>query len=159
MIPRPALTIGLPQRHTLAFVAIGLLDAEGGTIGADRRCTYWRRVVRQTSILKRRSWSWLVPGPQTGVYRMKKILALAVIGLSLGACNSPGERAVGGAALGGLTGAAIGGLATGRAGGALAGAAIGAAGGAIIGAATTPSGGGRCPRGTYLASDGYCYRY
>jgi hypothetical protein len=93
---------------------------------------------------------------------MKKILALAVVGLSLAACNTPGERAVGGAAIGGLTGAAIGGLATGRTGGALAGAAIGAAGGAIIGAATTPtyrSGYARCPRGTYLATDGYCYPY
>jgi hypothetical protein len=90
---------------------------------------------------------------------MKKFLALAVVGLSLTACNSPGERAVGGAAIGGLAGAAIGGLATGRTSGALAGAAIGAAGGAIVGAATTPTASGRCPRGTYLASDGYCYRY
>jgi hypothetical protein len=90
---------------------------------------------------------------------MKRLILVAAIGLTLGACTSPGERAVGGAAIGGLTGAAIGGLATGRTSGALAGAAIGAAGGAIVGAATAPSRGARCPRGTYLASDGYCYYY
>ncbi len=74
---------------------------------------------------------------------MRKILITGVAALSifsLTACNpnNPGDRALGGAALGGLAGAAIGGVATGRAGGALAGAAIGAAGGAIVGAATTP---------------------
>lgn len=90
---------------------------------------------------------------------MKKIIALAIVGLSLGACNTPGERAVGGGLIGAATGAAIGGLATGRTSGALVGAAIGGAGGAIIGAATAPTRSGACPRGTYLASDGYCYRY
>jgi hypothetical protein len=88
---------------------------------------------------------------------MKKIFALAVIGLTLGACNSPGERAVGGALIGGGAGALLGGAVAGSRGVA-AGAAIGAVSGAVIGAATTPRG-GRCPRGTYLASDGYCYRY
>jgi osmotically inducible lipoprotein OsmB len=88
---------------------------------------------------------------------MKKIFALAVIGLSLAACNSPGERAVGGALIGGGAGALLGGAVAGSRGVA-AGAAIGAVSGAVIGAATTPRG-GRCPRGTYLASDGYCYRY
>ena len=73
----------------------------------------------------------------------RKTLTAAVAALSifsLTACDStnPGDRALGGAALGGLAGAAIGGAATGRAGGALAGAAIGAAGGAVVGAATTP---------------------
>jgi osmotically inducible lipoprotein OsmB len=97
--------------------------------------------------------------PHLGETTMKTILALAVVGLMLAGCNSPGERAVGGAAIGGLAGAAIGGLATGRTSGALAGAAIGAAGGAIVGAATTPERRGRCPRGTYLASDGNCYYY
>ena len=67
----------------------------------------------------------------------KTIAALAVA-LALSACQSPGERAAGGAVLGGAAGAAIGAAATGRAGGALAGAAIGAAGGAIAGAATAP---------------------
>src|SRR5919107_1649607 len=69
---------------------------------------------------------------------MKKIISAITAGaltLSIAACNTPGERAVGGAAIGGLAGAAIGGAATGRAGGALAGAAIGAAGGAGIGLA------------------------
>jgi osmotically inducible lipoprotein OsmB len=76
---------------------------------------------------------------------MKKFLAVgaaAAFALSLAACNTPGDRAAGGALLGGATGAAIGAAATGRPGGALAGAAIGAAGGAIVGAATTPQ-----PRG------------
>ena len=87
---------------------------------------------------------------------MKKILAMAVIGLSLAACNSPGERALGGGLLGAGAGAVLGGAVAGSRGVA-AGAAIGAVSGAVIGAATTPQG-GRCPRGTYLASDGYCYR-
>jgi len=80
---------------------------------------------------------------------MKKILVLAtVVGLAapLMACNTPGERAMGGAAIGGLGGAGIGALASGgRAGGALAGAAIGAASGAVVGAATAP----RCARWGY----------
>ncbi len=88
---------------------------------------------------------------------MKKIFALAVVGLTLGACNTPGERAVGGALIGGGAGALLGGAVAGSRGVA-AGAAIGAVSGAVIGAATTPTR-GRCPRGTYLASDGYCYRY
>ncbi|MGO4525898.1 hypothetical protein AB4097_13640 [Microvirga sp. 2MCAF35] len=72
---------------------------------------------------------------------MKTIIVAAAAGallLSLTACNTPGERALGGGAIGGLAGAAIGGMATGHASGALAGAAVGAAGGAVIGAATTP---------------------
>jgi osmotically inducible lipoprotein OsmB len=72
---------------------------------------------------------------------MKKIIiaaAASALALSIAACNTPGERAVGGAALGGLAGAAIGGVATGHTSGALAGAAVGAAGGAVVGAATTP---------------------
>ncbi|WP_445504936.1 hypothetical protein [Microvirga sp. G4-2] len=72
---------------------------------------------------------------------MKKIIiagAAGVMTLSIVACNTPGERAVGGAAFGGLAGAAIGAAATGHTGGTLAGAAIGAAGGAVVGAATAP---------------------
>jgi osmotically inducible lipoprotein OsmB len=72
---------------------------------------------------------------------MKRIVAAVIAGgltLSVVACNTPGERALGGAALGGLAGAAIGGAVTGHGTGALTGAAIGAAGGAIVGAATTP---------------------
>jgi osmotically inducible lipoprotein OsmB len=86
---------------------------------------------------------------------MRKIISAVVAGalaLSVSACYSPGDRAVGGAALGGLTGAAIGGAATGRASGALAGAAIGAAGGALVGAATAP-----CPYGTYTDYYGNVY--
>jgi hypothetical protein len=88
---------------------------------------------------------------------MKKIITAVAAGamaLSVAACNTPGERAAGGAVIGGLAGAAIGGAATGRAGGALAGAAVGAAGGAVVGAATARP---ACPGGYYLASDGYCY--
>ncbi len=68
---------------------------------------------------------------------MKKLTAAAIAtiaALSLAGCNTPEDRALGGAGLGALTGAAIGAAATGRAGGALAGAAIGGAGGAIVGA-------------------------
>ena len=88
---------------------------------------------------------------------MKKIITAVAAGamaLSVAACNTPGERAAGGAVIGGLAGAAIGGAATGRAGGALAGAAVGAAGGAVVGAAPARP---ACPGGYYLASDGYCY--
>ncbi|AWN52938.1 hypothetical protein VQ03_22655 [Methylobacterium tarhaniae] len=87
---------------------------------------------------------------------MKKLIAATLAGamaLSLGACNTPGDRAAGGAALGGLTGAAIGAAATGRAGGALAGGLIGAAGGAVVGAATAP----QCPYGTYRDPYGNVY--
>lgn len=71
---------------------------------------------------------------------MKKLLAVAAVGLALGAaaCTPHEQRVGGGAAIGAATGAVIGGLATGRAGGAVAGGLIGAAGGAIIGSATSP---------------------
>ena len=87
---------------------------------------------------------------------MKKLIAAALAGtlaLSVGACNTPQDRALGGAGLGALAGAAIGGAATGRAGGALAGAAIGGASGAIVGASTAP----RCPYGTYRDAYGDVY--
>jgi hypothetical protein len=77
----------------------------------------------------------------------KPIIAIAVVAatLSLAGCYTPGERAAGGAIIGGLGGAAIGAAASGGlAGPALAGAAIGAASGAIIGAATAPP--RRCAR-------------
>ncbi|WP_246388784.1 hypothetical protein [Microvirga mediterraneensis] len=70
--------------------------------------------------------------------KTKLVAAAGTLLLSLAACNTPGERALGGGAIGGLAGAAIGGLATGHASGALAGAAVGAAGGAVVGAATAP---------------------
>jgi hypothetical protein len=88
---------------------------------------------------------------------MKRILSVAVIALtagSLGACYSPEERALGGAAIGGAAGALIGGAATGRVGGAVVGGVIGAAGGAIVGAATAPR--AYCPpRAPYLRYDAY----
>jgi len=89
---------------------------------------------------------------------MKKFMALAAVAalaFSVSACTTPGERAAGGALIGGGAGAAIG-AAAGGGRGALIGAGIGAASGAIIGAATTPTA-GACPRGYYLARDGYCY--
>ncbi len=81
---------------------------------------------------------------------MKKLMICVLMAGSLVACNSPGERALGGGLIGAGTGAAIGGLATGTGGGALAGAAIGGAGGALIGASTSRSRGyyrGRSCRG------------
>lgn len=72
---------------------------------------------------------------------MKKIILAAMAlatAVSLAGCNSPQDRALGGAALGGAAGAAIGAAATGKAGGAIAGGIIGAAGGAILGGATAP---------------------
>lgn len=73
---------------------------------------------------------------------MRKVVAVATVlaaSAALVGCNSPGDRALGRAALGGVGGAAIGSaLSHGRAGGTLAGAAIGAASGAVIGAATAP---------------------
>ena len=80
---------------------------------------------------------------------MKPILFAAALAaaLPLAACNTPSERAAGGALVGGATGAAIGAAATGRGSGALAGAAIGAVGGAAVGAATAP----RCAQYGYDA--------
>jgi hypothetical protein len=89
---------------------------------------------------------------------MRKLIIACTAGaltLSAAACTTPGERAVGGAAIGGLAGAAIGGAATGRAGGALAGAAVGAAGGAVVGAATAPT--YQCPYGYVRDYQGNVY--
>ena len=72
---------------------------------------------------------------------MKKMLSIAAIAIlagGLAGCQTPEERAAGGALIGAATGAAIGGLATGRTSGALAGAAIGGIGGAVIGGTTAP---------------------
>jgi hypothetical protein len=74
-------------------------------------------------------------------------VALALLSMvPLAACNTPGERAAGGALVGGATGAAIG-AAAGGSHGALAGAAIGAVGGAAVGAASSP----RCAQYGYDA--------
>jgi osmotically inducible lipoprotein OsmB len=104
---------------------------------------------------------------------VKTVIASAAMfatALGLSACNSPGERAVGGALIGGGSGALIGGALGGRRG-ALAGAGVGAAGGAILGAATTPQPvyaepvyaepayrpRPRCPYGTYQDEYGNLY--
>lgn len=73
--------------------------------------------------------------------QIRLALVVAGLGLTTVACNNPydpGQRAAGGALLGGAGGAAVGGLAGGGTG-ALVGAGVGALGGAAIGAATTPS--------------------
>ncbi len=93
---------------------------------------------------------------------MKRILLAASLlaALPLAGCNTPGERATGGALIGGATGAAIGGLATGRGSGALVGGALGAATGAIIGANTAPDDRRRCARVAYdRYGDQYCVRW
>lgn len=72
--------------------------------------------------------------------QIRLAIVMAGIGLSTVACTnpySPGQRAAGGALIGGGTGAAVGALAGGGQG-ALIGAGVGALGGAAIGAATTP---------------------
>ncbi|MDQ0393897.1 glycine zipper domain-containing protein [Labrys monachus] len=74
---------------------------------------------------------------------MNRLLGSALIGaitLNVAACSSsPGDRALGGAVIGGTAGALIGGMVSRDSGtGALVGGALGAATGAIIGAATTP---------------------
>jgi osmotically inducible lipoprotein OsmB len=79
--------------------------------------------------------------PQKQVKSMKRTIVtfIAVLGLAsaLTACNSPGERAVGGALIGGGGGALIGGALGGRRG-ALLGGGIGAISGAVVGGSTAP---------------------
>jgi surface antigen len=92
---------------------------------------------------------------------MKNFLLAAAFlaALPLAGCNTPGERATSGALIGGVTGAAIGGLATGRGSGALVGGALGAATGAVIGANTSPRERRRCTRYSYdQYGDRYCVR-
>jgi hypothetical protein len=74
---------------------------------------------------------------------MKKILVVLALGLTLAGCETARQdRVLGGALIGGGTGALIGGLAGRSTGAAIAGGVIGAAAGAIIADATRP---------------GYCY--
>ena len=80
---------------------------------------------------------------------MKKTILLTaalLTAFSVAACNTPEDRALGGAAIGAASGAAIGGLATGRVGGAVAGGVIGAVAGGVIGGTTAPR---RCYRRGY----------
>ncbi|MBP0581221.1 hypothetical protein J8I29_17975 [Labrys sp. LIt4] len=83
-----------------------------------------------------------------------RILAAAGIAMSVAACasDSPGDRAAGGAVIGGIGGAAVGAAVSNRhpGRGALIGGAVGAVGGAAVGAATAPPDGGRsCARVGY----------
>jgi hypothetical protein len=84
---------------------------------------------------------------------MRKVMTAGVLVLTLcvGACNTPGERAVGGGVLGAGTGALIGAAAGGGRGAAI-GAVVGGATGAVVGAATAP-----CPYGTYRDYYGNVY--
>ena len=94
--------------------------------------------------------------------KMIMIIAAAGLSLSLGACNTPGERAVGGALIGGGAGALVGSALGGRRG-ALVGAGLGAAGGAVVGASSTPQQQyyeprpQPCPYGTYRDQYGNIY--
>ncbi len=68
------------------------------------------------------------------------VAAMLMVTLPLAGCYTPGERAAGGAVIGGLGGAAIGTVATGGlAAPVLAYSALGAATGAVVGAATAPA--------------------
>jgi len=70
---------------------------------------------------------------------MRNTLVVVVMALVLSGCaNSRQDRVLGGALIGGGSGALIGGLAGGTAGAAVAGGLIGAAAGAIIADATRP---------------------
>jgi hypothetical protein len=81
---------------------------------------------------------------KSGRKSMRKILAIAALGLLLTGCETARQdRQLTGGLLGAGAGGLIGGLATRSAGGALVGGVIGAAAGAIIADATRP---------------GYCYR-
>jgi len=75
------------------------------------------------------------------VWNMRHVLIVIVMALVLAGCAGSrrvDDRVLGGALVGGGTGALIGGLAGGTAGAAIAGGVIGAAAGAIIADATRP---------------------
>ncbi len=91
----------------------------------------------------------VVRGEQRSMRRFIKPVGTAlVLTLGLSACNpyDPGQRAVGGAAIGAGTGAALGAIAGGGRGAAI-GALLGGGIGAVGGAATTPP----PPQGYYSA--------
>ncbi len=75
---------------------------------------------------------------------MKKLLAVAIMALTLAGCETARQdRQLNGALIGGGAGALLGGLAGHSAGAAVAGGVVGAAAGAIIADSTRP---GRCYR-------------
>lgn len=87
---------------------------------------------------------------QPGRRLMWKFFAVAIMALTLAGCETARQdRQLGGALIGGGTGALIGGLASNSAGGAVAGGLIGAAAGALIADSTRP---GRC---YYYTRSGY----
>jgi len=92
------------------------------------RIAFWK-IVNRTPLRKGQPMTRILIAP-----------AAFLMLLGLAACNNPydpGQRAVGGALIGGASGAAIGAAAGGGTGAAI-GAGVGAATGAVVGAATTP---------------------
>ncbi len=90
---------------------------------------------------------------------MRKILSLTLVGalaLAAAGCNTPqGQNAVGGALIGGGTGALVGAVVSdGRPGATLVGGVLGAAAGAMVGSAVTPQ---AAPPPRQCAQYGYDY--
>ncbi len=101
---------------------------------------YCRAAINQLLARLINSPSFDLPRRGPPMNSFVRVALAAATALSLAGCYTPQDRALGGAAIGGLGGAGIGALASGgRAGGTLAGAAIGAASGAAVGALTAPS--------------------
>ncbi|RJG46573.1 MULTISPECIES: hypothetical protein [unclassified Mesorhizobium] len=75
------------------------------------------------------------------IKRLSLAAVLTVTALTLGGCNTPEQRALGGGAIGAGVGALAGQAIGGNTGSTVAGALIGGVAGAALGAATTP---GRC---------------
>jgi osmotically inducible lipoprotein OsmB len=94
---------------------------------------------------------------------MKKFIFSALTlaaAVALAGCNTPQDRATGGALIGGAAGAAIGASATHNVGGAVAGGILGAATGAIIGGSTAEPRHRRCAHWGYdYYGDSVCTRY
>ncbi len=94
---------------------------------------------------------------------MRKSILLAfagILAIAVSACTTTEQRTVGGAALGGLAGAAVGSAVSGGSRtGTLTGAAIGATGGALVGAASSPERRyyRNCPYGYYRDRYGNTY--
>ena len=89
--------------------------------------------------------------------RTRSVLGIALLVTMLAACTNqydPGQRALGGGAIGAAAGAGLGGIAGGT-GGAITGALIGGAVGALGGAATTP----RAPQPSSAPASSRPYQY
>jgi uncharacterized protein YcfJ len=101
-----------------------------GYKNGDRRNPQLRRAVIRLSRFDNRT---------VGRDVMKKVLIITVAAFALAGCQTvQQDRALTGAAIGGVAGTAIGAAAGGSVGSAVAGGLIGATAGGVIGAATTP---------------------